>query len=149
MSGLVVQICTQWRQIKNSLKKNLCKEFSLVDLAMYRVLYLVTTQKSGLRQPTEKSQGRYRVLKHVCIETRMYDLPSTMQKFHTLCGHTVKNAQTATSLLTSCSRLACYQQANIKIDSPGLRQLLDDESVARCMPINLLQVNWFVEICYP
>ena len=39
---------------------------------MYRVLYLVTTQKSGLRQSTEESQGRYRVLKHVCIETRMY-----------------------------------------------------------------------------
>ena len=54
---------------------------------------------------------------------------------------TVKNVQTGASLLTSCSRLACYQQANIKIGSPGLGQLLDDEYVASCMPLNLLQVN--------
>ena len=41
-----------------------------------------------------------------------------------------KNAQIATSLLTSCNNL--LQQADIRMRSHGLRQLVDDKFVASC-----------------
>ena len=47
------------------------------------------------------------------------------------CGnqaYTAKNAPVATSLLTSCKNL--FQQADISVCSHGLRQLVDDKSVA-------------------
>ena len=45
-----------------------------------------------------------------------------------LSSYTAKNAQFATSLLTSCNNL--LQQADIRMRSHGLRQLVDDKSVA-------------------
>ena len=42
-------------------------------------------------------------------------------------SYTAKNTQVATSLLTSCNNLL---QANIRMRSHGLRQLVEDKSVA-------------------
>ena len=42
--------------------------------------------------------------------------------------YTAKNVQVATGLLTSCNNL--LQQADIRMRSHGLRQLVDDKSVA-------------------
>ena len=47
-----------------------------------------------------------------------------------LTAHTAKNAQVATSLLTTCNNL--LQQADIRMCSHGLRQLVDDKSVVSC-----------------
>ena len=58
------------------------------------------------------------------------------------CGdysHTTKNAQVVTALLTSCNNL--LQHADIRMRSHGLRQFVDDKSVASCRHIHLLQVN--------
>ena len=44
--------------------------------------------------------------------------------------YTAKNAQVATSLLTSWNNL--LQKADIRMRSHGLRQLVDDKSVASC-----------------
>ena len=44
--------------------------------------------------------------------------------------YTAKNAQIATNLLTSWNNL--LQQADIRMCSHGLRQLVDDKSVANC-----------------
>ena len=54
--------------------------------------------------------------------------------------YTTKNAQIATSLLTPCNIL--LQQADIKMRSPGLRQLVDDKSVCK-LSTGLLQVDYF------
>ena len=43
-----------------------------------------------------------------------------------------KNGQVVTSLLTSCNNLL---QADIRMRSHGLRQLLDDKSVASCQQV--------------
>ena len=52
-----------------------------------------------------------------------------------------KNSQVATSLLTSYYRL--YQQADIRMRLHGLRQLVDDKSVASLLQVccKLLQVD--------
>ena len=44
--------------------------------------------------------------------------------------YTAKNVQVVTSLLTSCNNL--LQQADIRMRSHGLQQLVDDKSVASC-----------------
>ena len=45
-------------------------------------------------------------------------------------SYTVVNTQVATSLLTSCNNL--LQQADIRMSLHGLRQLVDEKSVASC-----------------
>ena len=54
------------------------------------------------------------------------------------------NAQVATSLLTSCNNL--FQQADIRMRSHGLRQLVDDKSVASCQETCCKLI---VKTCYP
>ena len=57
--------------------------------------------------------------------------------------YTAKNAKVATGLLTSCSNL--LQQADIRMRSHGLRQLVDDKSVASCRQICCKLI---VQTCY-
>ena len=57
--------------------------------------------------------------------------------------HNKKKAQVATSLLTSCNNL--LQQADIRMRSHGLRQLVDVKSFASCQQTFL---KFIVEICY-
>ena len=45
-------------------------------------------------------------------------------------GNTAKNVNVATRLWTSCNRLD--QQADVRMRSHGLRQLVNDKSVASC-----------------
>ena len=58
-------------------------------------------------------------------------------------SHTAKNAQVATSRLMSCNRLD--QQADVRMRSIGLRQLVEYKSVASCQHADLL----LVKTCYP
>ena len=57
--------------------------------------------------------------------------------------YTTKNAQVVTSLLTSCNNL--LQQADIRIRSHGLRQLVDDKSckLSTCLlqPVNSINTG--------
>ena len=55
-----------------------------------------------------------------------------------------KKAQVATRLLTSCNNL--LQQADIRMRSHGLRQLIDDKSVASCQQTCC---KLTVKACYP
>ena len=51
-------------------------------------------------------------------------------------SHTAKNTQVATSRLMSCNRLD--QQADVRMRSIGLRQLVEYKSVASCQHADLL-----------
>ena len=58
--------------------------------------------------------------------------------------YAAKNAPVATSLLTSCNNL--LQQADIRMRSHGLRQLVDDKSVASCQQACCKLI---LKTCYP
>ena len=62
--------------------------------------------------------------------------------------YTAKNPPVATSLLTSCSNLS--QQAHIRMRSYGLRQLVDDKSVASCQQAccKLILKTFYLQACY-
>ena len=82
------------------------------------------------------TSGRDRQFRHVLnlangvITWRVFS-PSRMSAHLTelklFYDYTAKNAQVVTSLLTSCNNL--FQQADIKMRSHGLRQLVDNKSV--------------------
>ena len=59
-------------------------------------------------------------------------------------AYAAKNAQNATSLLTFCNNL--LQQADIRMCLHGLRQLVDDKSVASCQQTCCKLI---VKTCYP
>ena len=59
-------------------------------------------------------------------------------------AYTAKNAPVATSLLTSCNNL--FQQADIRMRSHGLWQLVDDKSVASCQQACCKLI---LKTCYP
>ena len=62
--------------------------------------------------------------------------------------YTANNAQVETSLLTSCNNL--LQQADIRMRSHGLRQLVDDKSVASCEQAccKLILKTFYPQACY-
>ena len=70
------------------------------------------------------------------------------QYFHTFCGEKLhrqpKNSPSETGLLTIPQ--TCHQQADIRMRSHGLRQLVDDKSVASCQQ-NCCKL--IVKTCYP
>ena len=60
--------------------------------------------------------------------------------------HTTKNAQVATSLLTSCNKIVINKPIYIRMRSRGLQQLVDDKSVSSCQQTCCKLI---VKTCYP